>query len=298
MRLTSRASVPRRPTRRERSRADRPRASSSPIRRTHRASRERLPAFQRLSSVSEKRSRMTIAMTSTYIHGTDDDEQRRLSLMNDVLLNSAMLREMNLRGDERILDLGSGLGQFTRMMARAVPNGHVVGIEYNEEQLSAAKRLAANDAESDLAEFRAGDALNLDVEWATYDDDDHGVLRLWPEPPGWMRLWDAYMRAYERIGNDPLVGRRLVQLLHEAGAPPVRNTWVFFGGCAGMETSPILAANMAGVVRTARETIVSNGLFDASDFDRVMAEYRVWSQRPDVALWFSVALAEGLKLSS
>ena len=55
---------------------------------------------------------------STYIHGTDDDEQRRLSLMNDVLLNSAMLREMNLRGDERILDLGSGLGQFTRMMER------------------------------------------------------------------------------------------------------------------------------------------------------------------------------------
>ena len=94
-------------------------------------------------------------------------------------------------------------------------------------------------------------------------DDDHGVLRLWPEPPGWMSLWDAYMRAYDRIGNDPLVGRRLVQLLHEAGAQPVRNTWVFFGGCAGMETFPILAANMAGVVRTARDTIVSQSLFDA-----------------------------------
>jgi ubiquinone/menaquinone biosynthesis C-methylase UbiE len=274
---------------------------------------------------------MTAAMTSTYIHGTDDDEQLRLSLMNDVLLNSAMLREMSLRGDERILDLGSGLGQFTRMMARAVPNGRVVGIEYSEEQLSAAKRLAASDRESSLAELRSGDALNLDLgdEWGTFDvahtrfllehitdplravtsmvravrpggrivlaDDDHGVLRLWPEPPGWMRLWDAYMRAYERVGNDPLVGRRLVQLLHEASAQPVRNTWVFFGGCAGMETFPILAANMAGVVRTARETIVSHGLFDAGDFDRVMGEYREWSQRPDAALWFSVAWAEGVK---
>jgi ubiquinone/menaquinone biosynthesis C-methylase UbiE len=164
---------------------------------------------------------------SVYIHGTDDDEQRRLSLMNDVLLNSAMLREMHLRGDERILDLGSGLGQFTRMMARAVPNGHVTGIERDEEQLAAAKRLAANDGEEALAEFRAGDALNLDLcdKWGTFDiahtrfllehipdplsavrsmvravrpggrivlaDDDHGVLRLWPEPPGWMSLWDA-----------------------------------------------------------------------------------------------------------
>ena len=86
-----------------------------------------------------------------------------------------------------------------------------------------------------------------------------------------------------------------MQLLHEAGAQPVRNTWVFFGGCAGMETFPILAANMAGVVRTARDTIVSQKLFDADAFDRVMADYRIWSQRPDAALWFSVAWAEGVK---
>ena len=270
-------------------------------------------------------------MTSTYIHGTDDDEQRRLSLMNDVLLNSAMLREMNLRGDERVLDLGSGLGQFTRMMARAVPQGHVVGIEFHTEQLAAAKRIAANDGESTLADFRSGDALNLDLgdEWGTFDvahtrfllehvpdplravtsmvravksggrivlaDDDHGVLRLWPEPAGWMSLWDAYMRAYERIGNDPHVGRRLVQLLHQAGAHPVRNTWVFFGGCAGMETFPVLTANMADVVRTARETIISERLFDAGEFDRVMDEYHLWSRRSDAALWFSVAWAEGVK---
>src|SRR3954449_11940209 len=266
---------------------------------------------------------------STYIHGTADDEQRRLSLMNDVLLNSAMLREMNLRGDERILDLGSGLGQFTRMMARAVPNGHVVGIEYSDEQLSAAKRLAANDGESSLADLRSGDALNLDLgdEWGTFDiahtrfllehipdplravksmvravrpggrivlaDDDHGVLRLWPEPPGWMRLWDAYMRAYERIGNDPLVGRRLVQLLHEAGAQPVRNTWVFFGGCAGMEIFPTLAANMRGVVWSARDAILSMGLFEETAFDVVMSEAELWAARKDAAIWFSMAWAEG-----
>ncbi|HXH39556.1 MAG TPA: methyltransferase domain-containing protein [Thermoanaerobaculia bacterium] len=269
-------------------------------------------------------------MSSSYIHGTSDDEQRRLSLMNDVLLNTAMLREMQLRGGERILDLGSGLGQFTRTMARAVPHGQVVGIERDEEQLASARRLAEKDGEASLADFRSGDALNLDLgqEWGTFDvahtrfllehipdplravrsmvnavhpggrivlaDDDHGVMRLWPEPPGWMSLWDAYMRAYDRIGNDPLVGRRLVQLLHEAGAQPVRNTWVFFGGCAGMETFPTLAANMAGVVQTARETIVSMHLFDADAFDRVMDDYRRWSQRPDAALWFSVAWAEGV----
>src|SRR5205809_904238 len=72
----------------------------------------------------EPSSRLRIeSVRMTYIHGTGEDEQRRLSLMNDVLLNPAMLRELNLRGDEQIADFGSGLGQFSRAMARAVPQG-------------------------------------------------------------------------------------------------------------------------------------------------------------------------------
>ncbi len=35
-------------------------------------------------------------MSSTYIHGTSPEEQRRLSLMNDVLLNPLSLREIVL----------------------------------------------------------------------------------------------------------------------------------------------------------------------------------------------------------
>src|SRR5438093_1119005 len=269
---------------------------------------------------------------SVYIHGTSEEEQRRLSLMNDVLLNPASIREMALRGDESILDFGAGLGQFTRLMAHAVPRGRVVGIERNEEQLAGARKLAEADAEKVRVEFRPGDVLDLrlgDREWGSFDlaharfllehlpdplnvvktmvravrpggrivlaDDDHGVLRLWPEPPGMYDLWNAYIRTYDRIGNAPFVGRRLVQLVADAGAMPVRHTWVFFGGCAGMETFPVLASNMAGVVRTARETMISLRLVEPEVFDRVMDEYARWAKRPDAALWFAVAWAEGTR---
>jgi len=270
-------------------------------------------------------------MSSIYIHGTSDSEQKRLSLLNDVLLNQAMLREMGLRGDERIIDFGSGLGQFSRAMARAVPGGRVVGIERNPDQLMSARRLATEDGEANLVDFRQGDVLDLDLDsdWESFDvahtrfllehlpdplsvvktmvrsvkrggrivlaDDDHGVLRLWPEAPGFYDLWNAYMRTYDRIGNDPFVGRRLVQLLADAGARPVRNTWIFFGGCAGMETFPVLASNMAGVVRSARETMISMRLVEADVFDRVMDDYAEWAKRPDAALWFAVAWAEGAR---
>ncbi len=264
---------------------------------------------------------------STYIHGTAPEEQRRLSLLNDVLLNPASLREIALHGDERVIDFGSGLGQFSRTMARALPQGRVVGVERSDEQLALARRLAAEEGEADLVDFRQGDVLDADLEWGTYDvaharfvlehvpdplrvvksmvravrpggriilaDDDHDVLRLWPEPPGIAELWRAYMRSYDRIGNDPFIGRRLVQLLHDAGAQPVRCTVIFFGGCAGMEIFPTLAANMIGVVRSARDTILSMGLFDEKAFDAVLREYEAWSKRPDAAIWFTMPWAEG-----
>jgi SAM-dependent methyltransferase len=263
---------------------------------------------------------------STYIHGTSPEEQRRLSLMNDVLLNPASLRELNLRGDEHILDLGCGLGQFTRAMARAVPRGRVAGIEHNETQLAGARKLAEADGEADLVEFRRGDVLEFD-ETRRYDiaharfvlehvsdplrvvrnmvravrpggrivlaDDDHGVMTLWPEPAGFYDLWRAYMRTYERIGNDPLVGRRLVSLLHEAGAQPTRSTWIPFGGCAGMPIFDILWANMIGVVLTARRAIIDFQLMDETAVDAAIESYRSWARRPDATIWFAMSWAEG-----
>jgi ubiquinone/menaquinone biosynthesis C-methylase UbiE len=267
---------------------------------------------------------------SSYIHGTSPEEQRRLSLMNDVLLNQAELRELNLRGDESIIDFGAGLGQFTRAMARAVPRGRVVGIERDEQQLAGSQRLAKTDGEEKLVDFRSGDVAELDLaerEWGTFDvaharfvlehvqdplsvvrnmvravrpggrvavaDDDHDVLRLWPEPAGVNELWRAYMRTYDRNGNDPYIGRRLVSLLHAAGAKPVRNTWIFFGGCAGMDVFDTLAANMLGVVLTARDRIVGGDLLSESAFDESVRAYRTWAARDDAAMWFSMCWAEG-----
>jgi SAM-dependent methyltransferase len=269
---------------------------------------------------------------STYIHGTSAEEQRRLTLMNDVLLNGASLRELALAGDERILDCGSGLGQFARAMAKEVPRGRVVGIERSGEQLAGARH---NAADTPNLELRQGDALELqlgDEEWGSFDlahtrfllehvpdplrvvqsmvravrpggrivlaDDDHDVLRCWPEPPGFSDLWKAYIRTYDRIGNDPFVGRRLVSLLHEAGAQPRRNSWIFFGGCAGMEIFDVLAANMLGVVESAREAILRMRLFDEASFDLVVQHYREWARRPDAAVWFAMSWAEGVKPES
>src|SRR3982074_237656 len=79
---------------------------------------------------------MTSPQSSSYIHGTAEEEQRRLSTLND-LINEASLRELALRGGESILDVGSGLGQFTRAMARVAGTGaRVLGIERDAAHLA------------------------------------------------------------------------------------------------------------------------------------------------------------------
>jgi len=270
--------------------------------------------------------------SESYLHGTAPGEQQRLSLLND-FLNDASLCELRLRGGERVLDVGCGLAQLSRVVARAVgPEGRVLGVERSPEQLAEAARLASQAGEAHLVELRQGDASALPLagaEWHSFDlaharfvlehvrdpltvvramvravrpggrivleDDDHDLLRLWPEPPGLQPLWHAYMRTFDRNGNDPYVGRRLVSLLHEAGATPVRNTWLFFGACAGNPALTLLIENLIGLVGGLREPILAAGLVDRSGFDSATAALRTWGSRPDAAFWFGVAWAEGVR---
>lgn len=270
--------------------------------------------------------------SSQYLHGTDPEEQRRLSLLNDIL-NESSLRELNLRGGESILDVGCGLAQFTRAMARAAGLGaRVVGVEREAEQLAEARRQAARFGEEHLIELREGDALALPLkseEWGTFDvahtrfllehvpdplavvrqmagavrpggrvileDDNHDVMRFWPEPSGATALWQAYTRTYEQLGNDPYVGYKLVSLLHEAGTVPIRNTLVFFGSCATNPHFNLYVENIIGVFEGARELILGASSLDKASFDDAIRALRQWANRPDAAIWYAIGWAEGRK---
>jgi SAM-dependent methyltransferase len=261
-------------------------------------------------------------LVDSYLHGTSPAEQERLSLLNR-LINDAGLRELGLRGGERVIDFGAGLAQFSAAMAQA--GARVLGIERSEDQLARAAR-------HERVELRRGEAQDpplRDDEWGSFDiahtrfllehvpdppavvrqmvravrpggrvvlqDDDHDVLRCFPEPPGFTALWRAYERTYDRLGCDPYIGRRLVSLLHECGAAPTRCTFLFFGGCAGDPRFPAFIENMTGLFLGAREAIVGGGLLDAPEFDRAVEELGRWARRPDAAFWYAIFWAEGVR---
>lgn len=267
---------------------------------------------------------------SRYVHGTHPEEQRRLADLN-ALINRVSLEALAARPGERALDVGSGLGQFARALAHATGE-RVVAVERSPEQLARAEALAADAGEGGRVEFRAGDAQALPLstaEWSSFDlahtrfllehvpapqqvvnqmaravrsggrvvleDDDHEALRLWPEPPGVDAVWRAYIRTYDRLGNDPHVGRRLVQLLTDAGLQPSRITLLPFGACAGEPSFPAYVANLGDIFAGARDAILATGGVSAAAFDDAQAALRAWGERGDAAFWYSISWAEAVK---
>lgn len=267
-----------------------------------------------------------------YIHGTEPDEQRRLSALNDIL-NERSLRALDVHPGDRILDVGSGLGQLTRAMARRTgTSGLVVGIDESRRQITEAEKQAAAMGEVGLVEFRCGTAYELPLEigeWGTFDvaharfllehvadpdrvvsemcravrpggrvvleDDDHDVLRLWPRAPDFERLWNGYIETYVALGFDPFIGRRLVGLLRGAGAVATRNDWHFFGGCQEGPMFDELVANFAGIVEGARETLLSVTPLDEGIIERGIRAFIEWSKKPGASMWYATFWAEGRK---
>ncbi|MDX1503620.1 MAG: SpoIIE family protein phosphatase, partial [Thermoanaerobaculia bacterium] len=266
--------------------------------------------------------------TGSYLHGTAPEEQRRLSLLNE-LLNERSLARLELRGGERTLDLGCGLGQMARAMARRLTSGSVVAVERDPTQLAEARRLAAEAGEEGLVEFRRAEAESplargelgsFDLAHARFllehvprpervmralveavkpggrvvvEDDDHDLLRLWPEVPGFEAIWRAYERTYDRLGNDPFVGRRLVSLLHGAGAHPSGNALLSFGSCAGDPAFDAFVANFLGLIRGAPEPILAASALTVAELEEGLERLEEWSRLPDAALWYATCWAEG-----
>ncbi len=267
-----------------------------------------------------------------YVHGYGDAEMQRLTRMQ-TLVNDAELAVLDLTGVRTVLDVGAGLGQMTRAIAhRLGPGSRVLGIERDPRQRAEAERQAAAAGEADLVELRAGDATALplsEAERGSFDlaharfvlehvpdpeavvcemvsavkpggrlvlmDDDHELLRLWPEPAAVQHAWEVYWRSYALHGHDPLVGRRLGALLTAAGARVTRVTTVFYGACHGMPQFDAVVDNLAGVLRGAAGGLAETGQLEASAMDTALAELQGWRAANDATVWYSLPLAEGVR---
>jgi len=262
-----------------------------------------------------------------YIHGASPEEQERLALMNSII-NERCLPVVAPSDGDRILDVGAGTGIFARDLAEIVgPEGHVVGVEINPQQLAAAQKLS-----SSRLEFRKGDVRDLPLrpeERGTFDlvhsrfvlehvadlsrvmqemmtaarpggkvvliDDDHSSLRFYPPLEDMDRLWTAY---YQQDGLDPFVGVQLGSLLITAGAERVQTKVINFGACASEPEFSMIVDNMIKMIKYASPASREGSSWTFDDVSRVLVKFQEWSKLPNACIIKPILAAVGYKKSS
>ena len=72
-----------------------------------------------------------------------------------------LVSRLDLRGDERVLDIGCGDGKITAQLASRLPKGKVLGIDLSRDMIDFARDKYPTETYSNLA-FQWGDASKLD----------------------------------------------------------------------------------------------------------------------------------------
>jgi arsenite methyltransferase len=85
-----------------------------------------------------------------------------------------ILRDLRLRGDEQVLDMGCGRGGVTAMAAKLVPRGHVVGLDlWTEDQSGNRPETTRRNLElegvNDRCELKTGDMLAMPLPDDRFD---------------------------------------------------------------------------------------------------------------------------------
>jgi SAM-dependent methyltransferase len=195
-------------------------------------------------------------LTSQYALGSTEAEHERLIRQAAWLTvhTERLFREAGIGPGQRVLDLGSGVGDVSLIAARLVgPSGEVVGIERDERSLA---RAAARMAEAGLrnVSFTRSDAAQIPRDKSFDAAVGRYILCFLPDPvavlrsvsqlvrpggvlafqePCWgafhqqaahLPLWSAgavlMEETFQRSGANTRIGPALSRVFQEAGLPP------------------------------------------------------------------------------
>jgi ubiquinone/menaquinone biosynthesis C-methylase UbiE len=241
----------------------------------------------------------------------NQERQRLLAACLDPLTLPA-LELIPKQGIHRILDIGSGQGNTTRMLASCFPEAEVTGLEYDANLIEYA---AYHKGNRDGIQFVQGDARNMSFPDASFDlvftrylllhmpdplqvvkqfqrllrpggyafsfEPDCCIQFAYPNDPS----FEAITKLFCALFPQPDIGRRLLPLYREAGLLPEQGKALM-----GLDDNSGLYARIYRLTVDAMAApAVSQGIFTAEEYSalqqRVAAmesEERVIFKLPDM----------------
>lgn len=229
-------------------------------------------------------------------------EIERLTVQSQAMApeTAAMLDRFGPMQGWTCLDVGCGPGGITDLLSKRVgPAGRVVGLDMNEEFLQHARRNAAGNVE-----FRRGNAFDTDLPAGGFDlvhmrfvastagdperllreakrlarrggvvalqEPDGSTLRCTPPHPSWDRLKSTLLSAFQGVGADLELAKRLQSLVRQAGLHDVQRRTVLLT----IRSGDPMVDYLPSTIESLRSTIRKLGLLGDGELDADLADCR------------------------
>lgn len=235
---------------------------------------------------------------------------------------NAMLDRFGNMAGWQCIDVGCGPGGITDLLsARVGPAGSVTGLDRNDAFLEHARSRAPGNVQ-----FRLGDAYSPDLPAASFDfvhmrfiastagdperlldaasrlakpggivalqEPDGSTLHCYPPHPAWDRLKKALLGAFEGVGADLELAKRLYHLVHQSGLMDVQ----YRTALIGVRSTDPMVDYLPSTVESLRGTIVRLGILTEMDFHAALADCRRHLAKPGTSFtMYTVAQVWGRK---
>lgn len=263
----------------------------------------------------------------SYIGASDPGEGDRLAALPgnvDELRAALTLRPPPATA--RVLEIGCGVGSFTRALLTALPEATILATERDEKLLMRARDELGDEVRAGRLRFERADANRLPYTPRSFDlvacrcllmhqpdpfitvaemfrvtqpgglaiaiEPDWGARALYPDPDSLVELLALARRARPFGFPDVLLGRKLYALLRAAGYQDIRIHASAFAETAAERaslpaTEDTTPAGPGRLLEQARSLLLSARLIDAAALDELIARLDAATRHPE---FFSAGL--------
>lgn len=253
---------------------------------------------------------------STYIHGTNPEEQARLSLLNE-LTNTSFIDFMDVRSGDSVLEVGSGLGILANCVATRFPGSQVTGIEIATEQIEKAR---ASFSKTPNLKFLEGDALSLEIKESSFDvvycryvlehvtdpvtvmselfrvlkaggrlfvqENNILIYALYPDCSSYSVVLKKFAELQSQIGGDAEIGKKLFSLLKHTGFHSINLSLGPEVHHYDMPTFDPWIVNSIEIIKGARNCLLSLNGVSESLIEAAIAELDSLRKNPYASVYF------------
>ena len=207
------------------------------------------------------------------------------------------------------LDVGCGPRGITDLLSKRVgASGHVVGLDMDAQFLEVARSGAPTNVE-----FRQGDAYRSELPADSFDlvhirfvastagnpelllkeairlarpggivalqEPDGSTLNCYPPHPAWEQLKAALLGAFNGVGADLQLAKRLYAIVRKTGLEDVQ----YRPFLIGVRSVDPMVDYLPSTVESLRTAVIKLGYLTESDFSDVLAECRSHLRKPDTS---------------